>query len=285
MHKFIIFGANGMLAHAIRNHDFFKNSLALNSKECNITQINCIEKYIQEYKPEYLINCAAYTDVTKAENDIDIALKVNADGAENLAILAKKYACKLVHYSTDYVFKGDENIIYSEDLPTNPVNKYGLSKQKGEEKIFNILPESLIIRVSWLYGENGKNFVSTISSLMQNKSQLKIVSDQFGKTTFTNDAAEGTKNLIISNAHGIYHFANDGVSSRYEFTQKIYKILKKEHNFECEILPIKASEYPDSTPRPSWSILGTEKYTQTTGFKIRSWEDALEEYSKLLIKK
>ena len=278
MSKFLIFGANGMLANAIRNMDFFSDNTSLNSVDGDITNINLIESLIIKYKPDYLINCAAYTDVTKAENDKDRAFEVNAEGSKNLAVLSVKYNCQLVHFSTDYVFKGDENIDYSEDMPYNPVNVYGESKARGEEYILENAPKSLIIRVSWLYGANGKNFVSTISKIMKDRKELSIVSDQYGKTTYTVDAAEGTRKLIESNAHGIFHFANDGVSSRYEFTKKIYEYLSVKSDFNCNITPIKATEYPDTTPRPTWSVLGTEKFAKITNSKIRHWNDALKVY-------
>ena len=278
MPKFIIFGGDGMLAHAIKNHVFFSDHIALSISDCDITNPRSIEKHIIENKPEYLINCAAYTDVTKAETDITNAMEVNAHGAINLALLANKHHAKLIHYSTDHVFKGNEDIIYTEEMETNPVNCYGLTKQKGEEFVQTVCPNALIIRVSWLYGENGKNYVSIISKLMLEQPRLSIVCDQFGKTTYTKDAAEATKNLIERNAKGIYHFANEGVSSRYEFTKKMYEILKKQKDFECEIMPMMAFEYPDKTPRPMFSTLGTEKYTKTTGQKIRHWEEALEAF-------
>lgn len=278
MVDFIIFGAGGMLAYAIKNHPFFKNHIALNSKEGDITDFKLIDSIISEYKPKYLINCAAYTDVTKAESDYSLAYSVNAQGSKNLATLSDKHKCQLIHFSTDYVFKGDKNIQYTEDMSLNPVNAYGKSKAEGEVLISQFTDTALIIRVSWLYGANGKNFVSTISEIMKNRPELKIVSDQFGKTTYTLDAANALEILIRKQAKGIFHFANDEASSRYEFTKKIYEILNTKQAFDCNILPIKASEYPDNTPRPTWSILNTDKFKAFTGEKITHWEKALKSY-------
>ena len=277
MKKYIIFGGNGMLAYAFRNHEFFKDHYAVDLQECDITDLKRVDKIVHDFQPEVLINCAAYTDVTKAETDYEKALAINCLGAENLAIIAMKYGCKFVHFSTDFVFKGDKDIVYTEEMGTNPVNNYGKSKLKGEEAI-SILPDALVIRISWLYGPNGRNFASAISKLMQEKSELKIVADQYGKTTYTFDVADATMNLLNKNAKGIYHFANDGVSSRYEFTKYIYELLKKKRDFDCNILPQKAIEYNDPTPRPTWSALGTEKYTKLTGAEIRDWKVALEAY-------
>ena len=278
MTRYVIFGGKGMLAYAFRNHAYFVDHFAVDLPECDITDLKMVDKIVRDLKPEYLINCAAYTDVTKAEIEYEKAHAINCVGAENLAIIALKYGCKLIHFSTDFVYKGDEDIIYTEDMITNPVNNYGKSKQKGEEALPKILPDALIIRISWLYGPNGRNFASIISKMMLEKSDLNIVADQFGKTTYTYDVVEATANLINKKAKGIYHFANDGVSSRYEFTKFIYEIMKKKNDFNCNISPIKAIDYNDPTPRPTWSILGTEKYTEVTQAIIRDWKVALDEY-------
>ncbi|MCL2063916.1 MAG: dTDP-4-dehydrorhamnose reductase [Candidatus Cloacimonetes bacterium] len=278
MPKYMIFGGDGLLAFAIKNNEFFADNIALSIKECDITFPETIEKYIKAQNPEYLINCAAYTDVTKAETDITSAMEVNAHGAINLALLANKYRCKLVHFSTDYVFKGDKEISYSEEMETNPINKYGQTKLKGEEFVRTVNPNALIIRISMLYGQNGKNFLSQIKKLLQEKSQLSLICDQFGKTTFAKDTAIATKLLIEKEALGIYHFANEGVCSLFEFTKKMYELMRKKKNIECNIMPLMSFEYPDKTPRPAWSILDTEKYKKLTGHSIRHWEEALEEY-------
>ena len=275
MQDFIIFGGNGMLAHAFRNHNYFQSYTAPDIAECDITDLDAVRRYMDKRTPKFMINCAAYTDVTKAESDHDTAYRVNAVGAKNLAMISKELNCQLIHFSTDFVFKGDRDVIYSETDTADPVNKYGWSKLKGEEYINNTVDNALIIRVSWLYGPNGRNFVSIISKLMQEKNELNIVSDQFGKTTYTIDVVEATINLIENKAKGIYHFANDGASSRYEFTKEIYEILRKQKDFTCDIKPMKACDYPDPTPRPTWSVLGTDKYTELTKRKVRGWQEAL----------
>jgi len=278
MPKYIIFGGNGMLAHAIKNNSFFADNIAPDIAECDITDNNFLLDFIKRNTSDYIINCAAYTNVTQAETELECAMGINAIGAMNLAVVAQRFGIRLVHFSTDFVFKGDKDIEYTEGMATNPVNSYGLSKLKGERYISDLAPHSLIIRTSWLYGENGQNFASNIAGLMQTRGQLKIVADQFGKTTYTQDLAEATKHLISKNAQGIFHFANSGVSSRYEFTQAIYEALHKRKGFQCEILPIKAVEYNDPTPRPTWSVLNCDKYQRFTGEKVRDWHEALGEY-------
>ena len=278
MSDYIIFGGGGMLAHAFRQDKYFNNHIAPDIAECDITDLEALKRYLSQHQPKCFINCAAYTDVTKAESDYDTAYKVNAIGAKNLAITAKQYNCQLIHFSTDFVFKGDKGVIYSENDTPDPVNKYGLSKLKGEYFIQEIYPSTIIIRISWLYGPNGRNFVSIISKLMQEKPELKIVSDQYGKTTYTVDVVEATKNLMDKKAKGIFHFANEGVSSRYEFTKEIYEIMRTKKDFTCSIQPIKAIEYNDPTPRPSWSILGVDKYEKLAGVNVQSWQKALKHF-------
>jgi dTDP-4-dehydrorhamnose reductase len=267
-----------MLASAVRQHPYFSDNAAPDVDKCDITNYDMLESFITTHRPKFLINCAAYTDVTRAETDMDIAMSINADGVKNIAFLSKKYGCKLVHISTDFIFRGDIDVVYDETRKPDPINKYGLSKLMGEKYALDICPDALILRVSWLYGAQGKNFVSTISDLMQNRPQLKIVSDQYGRTTYTVDVAVAIAKLLEREASGIYHFANAGVSSRYEFTLKIYEILRKKIDFECDILPIRSDEYSDKTPRPTWSVLGCDKYEATVGEKIRDYEDALVDF-------
>ena len=278
MPKFMIVGGDGMLAFAIKKNEYYSDFIAFSSKECDITKPEMIEKHILKYKPEYLLNCAAYTDVAGAEKEISAAMDVNAHGAINLALLSNKHQCRLVHFSTDYVFKGDKEIVYKEDMPTNPVNSYGATKQKGEEFVQAVNPSALIVRVSLLYGVNGRNFISKIANIMQQQPEMSAICDRYGKTTYACDVAEATKNLIEKEAVGIYHFANEGICTKYEFTKKIYELLRKKIDFKCDILPLMSFEYPDNTPRPIWSVLDTEKYKQKTGADIRHWEEALEDY-------
>jgi dTDP-4-dehydrorhamnose reductase len=283
MLEYIIFGGNGMLASAFKENAFFSDSIAPDINECDITDMKQIEVLVKEHKPKYLINCAAYTDVTGAEKDLDIANKINGEATKNLAIIAKDNGCKLIHFSTDFVFKGDKEIVYSETTAVNPVNNYGLSKLKGEENVQKYGSDYLIIRISWLYGKNGKNFVSSIINLMEHNNELKIVSDQFGKTTYTDDVTECVKTLITQEERGIFHFANEGMCSRYDFTLQINEIYKQTKRLKCSIYPIKASEYNDLTPRPKWSVLSCEKYERVTRQKCRHYQDAVSDYIKEII--
>ncbi|HPM02164.1 MAG TPA: dTDP-4-dehydrorhamnose reductase, partial [Candidatus Cloacimonadota bacterium] len=262
MSKYLITGGKGMLAYAIINHPFFKDHCACDVEDFNICDKDQMVSVLEKEKPEYVINCAAYTDVTKAETEYDKAYQINATGAKNLAELSLAYQFKLIHISTDFVFPGNKEIEKSENDETQPVNAYGKSKLEGEVFVNAIAKDHLILRVSWLYGPNGRNFVSIISQLIKTKDELNIVADQYGKTTYTVDVAEVLSHLITKQANGIYHFANQGVSSRYEFTQEIYRLIKEYEEVDCTIKPMKAIDYPDPTPRPSYSVLNTDKISQ-----------------------
>lgn len=278
MSRFFITGGKGMLAYAIRQNEFFKDHTAMDVDQFDICQPEEMRRVLMEINPEYVINCAAYTDVTKAETETDLAYRINETGVKNLCLLAKELKFKLIHISTDFVFPGKERIDKSEEDETDPVNLYGASKLAGELVIRDLLPDSLIMRVSWLYGPNGRNFVSTISELMKSKPELKIVADQFGRTTYTRDAAEALAFLIEHEAKGIFHFANTGACSRFEFTEEIKRIISENEPVNCAILPIKGADYPDPTPRPDWSVLDTYKYEKLCRKPIRHWKEALKDF-------
>lgn len=278
MAKFLITGANGLLAQAIKNHSFFTDHVAFNKQEMNILDVDQCRQLIIEHSPKYLINCAAYTDVTKAETDFDRAYQINAIGAKNLAMLSTALNFQLIHISTDFVFPGNDQTERKETDLCFPVNAYGLSKREGEKFVMQYAPSSLILRISWLFGPHGRNFVSTISQLMKERESLNIVSDQWGRVTYSPDCAEAISALISCNAQGIVHFANAGINSRYEFSMEILRLMNTHETVSCNIKAILAKDYPDPTPRPSFSVLNTDLFESLTHIKIRSWKEALKAY-------
>lgn len=278
MAMFLITGANGLLAQALKRHSFFVDHIAFDKESMDITNLDLCRHLISLHNPRYLINCAAYTDVTKAETDFDKAYQINAIGAKNLAILSTELNFQLIHISTDFVFPGNDRTERKEIDLCFPVNAYGLTKREGEKFVTQYAPSSLILRISWLFGPQGKNFVSTISHLMKEKAHLNIVSDQWGRVTYSPDCAEAISALISAKAQGIYHFANVGVNSRYEFSMEILRLLNTHEQVSCDIKAILAKEYPDPTPRPSFSVLNTDLFESVTHIKIRSWKEALKEY-------
>lgn len=242
-------------------------------KEVDITDIASIKASIAQNNPTHIINCAAYTNVEKAEEEIEKAFSINGGGVENLALAASN--CKLVHFSTDYIFDGAKKKPYvEEDLPS-PLNVYGQSKLAGERALFKIKPDALVIRISWLYG--GKtDFVAKMIDLFEKRNQLSIVSDQIGRPTYAKDVVLYT--LASLEKSGLYHFAQEGEISWYEFAKEIFSIESRKKRFLCKkIEPIETKNFPTKAARPLYSVLGSSKMHSRTK-KARPWQMALKEY-------
>ena len=256
-------------------------------KEVDISDYKALEKFGKDKKIKWVINCAGYTKVDKAEEEIDEAFRINKDGVRNIALFSAKRQIRLIHISTDYVFDGrqEEGVVaYSEDDKTNPINIYGRSKLAGEEEIKKILEKYFIIRTSWLYGLQGNNFIYTMLRLFKERNLVKVVDDQWGSPTYTVDLAEAILKIIEDDSvnYGIYHFTNEGMTSWYEFARTIYKKAKRlgllERNKKVEIQPIKTEDYPTAARRPGYSVLSKEKIKREFNLKIRDWNEALEDF-------
>jgi len=255
--------------------------------EVDISDYRALEKFGKDKKIRWIINCAGYTKVDKAEEEIDEAFRINKDGVRNIALFSAKRQVRLIHISTDYVFDGRQEegaIAYSDDDKTNPINIYGRSKLAGEEEIKKILEEYFIIRTAWLYGAKGNNFVYTILKLFKERDLVKVVEDQWGSPTYTVDLAGAILKIIEDNSasYGIYHFTNEGMTNWYEFAWTIYKKAKRlgliEDNKKVEIQPIKTEDYPTAARRPRFSILSKEKIKREFDLKVRDWDKALEDF-------
>ncbi len=231
-----------------------------------------VTKKIKDLKPRIIINCAAYTNVDKAEEEKENAFKVNAIGVKNIVNIARLINAIVIHYSTDYVFDGEKKEGYSEnDIPLNPINAYGASKLQGEKELMNY-DNHYLIRTSWLFGPYGKNFVQTILNLYKTRPKLKIVNDQFGKPTYTKDLAQATNDLLGKKApFGTYHLVNEPATSWYEFAKKIIEL--KYPQSKKAIIPVASEEFPRPAKRPHYSILLNTKRP-----RLRPWQDALGEY-------
>jgi len=256
-------------------------------KEVDISDYKALEKFGKDKKIKWVINCAGYTKVDKAEEEIDEAFRINKDGVRNIALFSANRQIRLIYISTDYVFDGrqeEEAVAYSEDDKTNPINIYGKSKLAGEEEIKKILEEYFIIRTAWLYGLEGNNFVYTMLRLFKERDLLKVVEDQWGSPTYTVDLAGAILKIIEDDSvgYGIYHFTNEGVANWYEFARAIYKKAKRlgliEGNKKVEIQPIKTEDYPTTARRPRYSVLSKDKIKRELGLKIRDWDMALEDF-------
>lgn len=234
-----------------------------------------------ELAPDAIINCAAFTNVDGCESDEETASRVNGDAPGYLAEAAKKVGSFLVHVSTDYVFDGLGSRPYTEGDITGPVSAYGRTKLLGERAVLSSGIDRLsIVRTSWLYGPRGKNFVETIVRLAKEREELRIVADQVGSPTYTEDLAAALFNLLESEARGIYHFANEGSCSWYEFAEAIVEQMREEGEKlkVRRIVPIRTEEYPLPAKRPGYSVLSKEKYKETTGAVVPHWRDGLRRY-------
>lgn len=256
-------------------------------KEVDISDYKAVEKFGKDKKIKWVINCAGYTKVDKAEEEIEEVFKINKDGVRNISLFSAKRQNRLIHISTDYVFDGRQErgaVAYSEDDKTNPINIYGKSKLAGEEEIKKILEEYFIIRTAWLYGLQGNNFVYTMLRLFKERDVVKVVDDQWGSPTYTADLAGAILKIIKDNSvsYGIYHFTNEGMTNWFEFARTIYKKAKKlgliEDDKKVEIQLIKTEDYTAAARRPRFSVLSKKKIKREFNSKIRDWDRALEDF-------
>lgn len=289
----LVTGANGQLGNEMRliskemtDHFIFTDVTEVEGLETtllDITNLEAVKELVKTYKVDCIVNCAAYTNVDKAETDIDFCRTLNAKAPQNLAIAMKEVSGLLIHVSTDYVFGGDPyNIPCREDQKGTPTGVYGLTKLEGEENIKAAGCNYVIIRTAWLYSEFGKNFVKTMLNLTATKPQLKVVFDQAGTPTYAYDLAKAIEVVLKDYAKeqptsaysktGIYHFSNEGVCSWYDFTKMIAAMAG---HTECDIQPCHSNEFPSPVKRPAYSVLDKTKIKETFGICIPYWTDSL----------
>lgn len=284
MIKVLITGANGQLGSEINkiSGQFPEMKFSFTDvAELDITNSAKVAEFLSVFKPEYLVNCAAYTNVDKAETDVTTATLLNATAVGILAEQSAKVGCKMIHISTDYVFNGNGPRPYREDNPVNPQSAYGKTKLKGEVLCQKYNPESIIIRTSWLYSAFGNNFVKTMIRLGNERSELGIIADQIGSPTNAADLAQAILMIISFVARGekpfipgIYHYSNEGVASWYDFTKAIFEIA----GINCFVKPIATEDYPSPVQRPPYSIMNKSKIKLIFGLQIPHWRDSLNEY-------
>ena len=276
----LVTGANGQLGHEMQRvaknskHTFTFTDVAEGYKKLDITNIDAIREMVKELGIKLIVNCAAYTNVDKAESDYDTANMLNNTAAGNLAAAMKEVDGTLVHISTDYVFKGDRNTPCREDWATNPLGVYGKTKLAGEKAIEATGCKHIIIRTAWLYSQWGKNFVKTMQNLTATKDSLKVVFDQVGTPTFAGDLADVIAHIINTNQlekTGIYHFSNEGVCSWFDFA----KLICEMSGNACDIQPCYSEDFPSPVERPHFSVLDKSKLKKTFGFKVPYWTDSL----------
>jgi len=268
--KVLVTGAKGMLGQDLctvfEDNGFYV--IPAGREDLDITDYNGAKTVIQKLMPQIIINLAAYTNVDKAEDEYDKALLINETGAKNIAKISKEIGAVIVYVSTDYVFDGTKNSPYTPEDTPNPINKYGLSKLKGEEAVKANADKYYVVRTSWLYGLNGKNFVETMINLASKQDNLKVVDDQKGRPTYTVDLAAGILK-IIGKPFGTYHISNDGETTWYNFAKEIFKLKK----ININLAPCTTEEFKRKAKRPKYSVL-------QNSVPMRNWAEALCDYIK-----
>ena len=282
-----LIGSKGMLASEIAAQlDTHAIQWIGSDKEVDITDKASIDDFAHRNfasgSLQWIINCAAYTAVDKAEDNIETAQKLNADALINICEVAKEYGAQLIHFSTDYVFDGTSSVPYIETDAANPQSVYGRTKLQGEKNILTLLPEYYILRTAWLYGKSGNNFVSTMLRLMNEKERLKVVNDQRGSPTYAVDLAKAVLQIIQLDNHryGIYHYSNEGNITWYDFACEIYRQGKEKGlvKTDCLIEPCTSAEFPQKAHRPSFSLLNKQKIKETFSLSIPQWNESLAFY-------
>ena len=304
-----LIGCKGMLGKEVaRQLDQNKYHWVGTDKEVDITDreaLSTFEKSVEtssyldtsstDKHIKWIINCSAYTNVDKAEEETEFADKLNNVGALNIARTARSIGAKLIHISTDYVFNGKGNTPYTEDMEKEPLGVYGKTKAAGEEAIQKEMTQFYILRTAWLYGFDGKNFVYTMTKLMNNHDQIKVVNDQMGTPTCAIELASTILKIIEKSdnateafgkhsapAYGIYHFTNGGQTNWFEFAQEIYKLGKKYGRItqNCEVNPCTTAEYGAKVERPAYSVLSKDKICKELKIKLPAWQSCLEKFIK-----
>jgi dTDP-4-dehydrorhamnose reductase len=274
--KILVTGSNGQLGKELKQlaSSFLQYEFIFLSREdLPIHHFEMVRHYFNVYHPQFVINCAAYTAVDRAEQEKDLAFQVNGEAVGVLAAVCKENHAQFIHISTDYVFDGTATAPYKEEAGTNPQSVYGASKLEGEKQALQLNPDTIIIRTSWVYSEFGKNFVKTMLKLLREKDEVNVVNDQFGSPTYAADLAAAILEIISSQQWhpGIYHYSNEGIISWYDFAVAIKEITGS----KCIINSIPATQYPTPAKRPAYSALDKAKIQVTFDIRLKSWKESL----------
>lgn len=274
----LVTGVNGQLGHDVINELKARNLECIGSgrNDFDITDSKEVSKYIKDLKPECVIHCAAYTAVDKAEDEEEICRKVNVGGTENIARVCKEIDAKMIYISTDYVFEGNGNKPFEIDGNKQPISVYGKTKYEGELKVQEILDKYFIVRISWVFGSNGNNFVKTMLRRGKEKDELNVVCDQVGSPTYTADLAPLLCDMAVSEKYGVYHATNEGYCSWAEFAEEIMR----QAELKCKINYIPTSEYPAKAVRPFNSRMSKRSLIENRFNLLPHWKNALERYLK-----
>lgn len=285
--KFFVTGVKGQLGYDVMRElekRGYNDAVGVDIEEMDITDSESVDKVISSEKPDVVIHCAAWTAVDLAEDDDkqDKVHLVNAVGTENIAKVCKKLDCKMIYISTDYVFDGQGTRPWEPDDERNPLNVYGQTKYEGELAVEEWLDKYFIVRIAWVFGQNGKNFVRTMLNLGKTHDKLTVVDDQIGSPTYTPDLAKLLVDMAESDKYGIYHATNEGFCSWYEFACEIFRQASEFDNAykNVSVSPVTSDKYPSKAKRPSNSRMNKEKLTENGFEKLPAWQDALRRYIK-----
>ena len=249
-------------------------------EDLDICDKAALNAFVKANAVNVIVNCAAYTAVDKAEDDVELCYKINAEAVRNIGEVAHQNGLKVVHVSTDYVFDGTNYLPYSEDQAVSPNTVYGKSKLAGEQALMETCEQTVILRTAWLYSSFGNNFVKTMIKLGTERDSLNVIFDQIGTPTYAADLADTILKILSHETFtpGMYHFSDEGVCSWYDFTKTIHRIA----GITCDVRPIETKDYPARTPRPHYSVLNKAKIKATYGITIPHWEESLERCMKIL---
>jgi dTDP-4-dehydrorhamnose reductase len=283
MTNVLVTGSNGQLGSEIRKVSLkkgFKDWIYCDSDSLDYLKLENITTFLNKVNPQLIINCAAYTNVDKAELEFEIANIINCSAVEIISKWTHDNNRKLIHISTDYVFDGLSDVPLNENSHTNPINEYGRSKLKGEQVCLKNDSNSIVIRTSWLYSSFGKNFVKTMIDLMKKNNSVKVINDQIGSTTYAYDLAKVIVEIIINskNKSGLFHYSNEGEISWYEFS----KSIKELYDLDCEIIGVSSKEFKTIAKRPKFSLLDKTKIKKTFNLEIPNYKQSLHDCIKVI---
>lgn len=274
--KILVTGATGQLGYDVvqeltRRHIECRG---VGSRDLDITDRAAALEYVKAYQPDAVIHCGAYTAVDKAEEEPEKCMAVNRDGTRYLAEACKEVGAKMLYISTDYVFDGHGDKPFEVDDPTGPLNVYGASKLDGEEAVKELLTKYFIVRISWVFGKNGNNFVKTMLRLGKERTDLNVVCDQWGSPTYTADLAPLLCDIVCTEKYGTYHATNEGTTNWADFAAEIFKLA----GLSCKVHPIPAKDYPTKAKRPQNSRLSKKSLDEAGFGRLPDWKDGLAEY-------
>lgn len=279
--KVLVTGINGQLGHDVmgelkkRGHE----AVGVDIGEMDITDAGCVKRVMTQTAPEAVIHCSAYTAVDRAEEEVELCRRVNAEGTKNVAEVCAGLDCKLLYLSTDYIFSGEGERPWEPGDEPDPLNVYGLTKYEGEQEIKSRLNKYFVVRISWVFGVNGNNFIKTMLRLGRENGAVRVVDDQIGSPTYTYDLAVLLVDMIETEKYGEYHASNEGICSWYEFAKEIFAAAGMN---EVEVTPVSSEEFPAKAKRPKNSRMSKEKLVKNGFNKLPSWQDAVKRYVPLV---